>query len=215
MNVNPQFLDLVHISSTSPCRGTGNSFYASGADLDGEPWVTPPSIGCDEVIVSNLIGPLSVAIKASVTNGLAGHYLNFSGSVTGLVAHVTWSFGDGPTVTNVGIGSSHAWANPGDYEVIFTAYNTDNPAGVSTNLFVHISPVNRPLLEPLLAQSNSFQFLFPGETSVYYTIQSATNLAAPVNWQAFQYVYAYTDGVYLIKDPSATNGTRFYRVIAQ
>jgi hypothetical protein len=33
-----QFLDLFHIASTSPCRGAGNALYASGTDLDGEPW---------------------------------------------------------------------------------------------------------------------------------------------------------------------------------
>ncbi len=67
-SASQQFLDLFHIATTSPCRAAGSALYASGTDLDGEPWANPPSMGCDEVVVSNLVGPLSVVLIASQTN---------------------------------------------------------------------------------------------------------------------------------------------------
>ena len=60
----PALASMSHISSTSPCRGAGNSSYASGVDIDSETWATPPSIGCDEPGVATAGGPLTVDIRA-------------------------------------------------------------------------------------------------------------------------------------------------------
>ncbi len=127
---------------------------------------------------------------------------------------MSWSFGDGTTVTNAGAGISHQWASAGDYTVTFTAYNTDNQGGVSTNLLVHVSPVNPVQLQSVSVLSNKFQFQFTGQDGAFYVLQYATNLASPITWQVWGYPYS-TGTVYQFQDPLVTNGARFYRVVAQ
>ena len=214
-NANPQFLDWFHISSTSPCRNAGSLFYVTGTDLDGEFWANPPSMGCDEVVLSNLVGPLSVNLQTYQTNWLINRYYVFSGFITGRASRVEWSFGDGPTITNVGAANSHIWTNAGDYSVVFTAYNTDNPGGVYTNLFVHVQPLNSPQLQSALMVSNKFMFQFTGQLNANYIVQYATNLAPPVTWQTLQNIFNSNGGIYQITDSTAPVATRFYRVQAQ
>jgi len=216
-----QYLNLFHIALTSPCYGKGSTIFASGTDLDGEPWASPPSMGCDEVVVSNLVGPLSLNLIASQTNLLASppsvfppHIGWFQGIITGHAADVTWSFGDGPTITNLGAGAGHQWTNTGDYTVVFTAYNNDNPNGVATDTVVHVTLPNVPQLQPPMLVTNGFQFQFAGQSNANYTIQYATNLAPPVVWQALQEIYLNPYDVIQVND-SITNTARFYRVLAQ
>jgi hypothetical protein len=44
----PRMRDRVHIAPDSPCLAKGKYSYSSGTDIDGAPWLNPPSIGCDE-----------------------------------------------------------------------------------------------------------------------------------------------------------------------
>jgi hypothetical protein len=221
---------LFHIASTSPCFGTGNAAYASGTDLDGDPWQNPPSMGCDEVIVSNLVGPLSVDLQARYTNwvvsarnDILNRFDNFWGTIVGNASWVTWSFGDGPTVTNFGVNASHSWTNAGDYVVTFTAYNNDNPSGVSTNLIVHVNQLITPQLQPNVTATNGFRFQFLGETNsnyfVDYYVQYTTNLTPPITWQTLQDIFynyfLFTNNNMIQFTDSSTNAVRFYRVLAQ
>ena len=49
IDVDPQLLaDNVHLSVNSFCIGAGTTNGLSGADIDGQSWNAPPSIGCDE-----------------------------------------------------------------------------------------------------------------------------------------------------------------------
>jgi hypothetical protein len=222
LDVNPQFLDLFHIALTSQCFGTGNTAFASGTDLDGEPWLNPPSMGCDEVVISNLVGPLSVSFIPFHTNWVTIENDAFWGTIVGRASRAEWSFDDGSTVTNVGVNASHTWTNAGDYTVTFTAYNSDYPSGVSTDLTIHIAPFPVPQLQSAIWTTNGFQFQFLGVTNpsyiVQYTIQYATNLATTVAWQTLQNVfyYYYYGGNNLVQiTDSQTNAVRFYRVLAQ
>ncbi len=222
--LNAQYLDWYHIAATSPCCGAGSPLYASGTDLDGNPWNNPPSMGCAEVVVSNLVGPLSVNLLASPTNLwvsspplLYVHLAGFQGIITGHAASVAWSFGDGPAVTNFGVTEIHYWTNTGIYTVTFTAYNNDNPAGVSTNATVFVSQPIAPQLQMPALLTNGFELAFAGQSNTYYTIQYATNLAPPIVWQDWDSALFYynTSSVIQITDSPATNAARFYRVLAQ
>jgi hypothetical protein len=224
---DPQFVDLYHLSIYSPCRGAGSALYATGTDFDGQPWNNPPSMGCSEVVVSNRVGPLSVALSSYVegyppqTNVLVSypgslpHEVWFEGTITGLASYLSWNFGDGPDVTNADFYTAHSWTNTGVYNVVFTAYNNDNPAGVSTNTTITVVPVNPPQLQSLSVLSNSFQFQFTGEVNANYVVQYTTNLAPPVKWVTLESFYFSDGNVYQITDPISTNVIRFYRVLAQ
>jgi parallel beta-helix repeat protein len=215
---DPIFVDAAfHLSAASPCRGAGSSLYASGTDLDGEAWNNPPSIGADEVFDADFIGTLSVAIQSPETNLLVNHSLTLTGQITGRAAGLEWSFEDGTILTNVSYFISHTWTNTGDYSVIFTAYNTDNPGGVSTNLVVHVLPLAQPWLEPAsfsLSPSGNFQFQFNGQADAIYTVQVTTNLISPIVWQDLQTITS-TGGVVQVTDPNTPNGMSFYRVGVQ
>ncbi len=216
ISADPQFLGSSHIASTSPCRGAGSPLYTTGTDLDGEAWDNPPSMGCDEVLLANLVGPLSVALTASQTNLLVNRYGSFNATITGRPSRVQWEFGDGTVVTNTGRGINHQWMSAGDSFVTFTAYNTDHPEGVSTSLLVHVLELTPPQLQSLLMAGNAFQLQFTGQAGARYYIQVATNLAPPAYWQTLQTIYNSTGGVVQVSDPGAVaNASRFYRVLAQ
>lgn len=211
---DPQLVDTFHLAATSPCRGMGKSLGIVGADLDGDDWLNPPSIGCDEVVEAAFSGLLAVAIEAAQTNLLVNHALALTGRITGRAARLTWEFGDGPTITNASYITSHAWTNAGDYTVTFTAFNTDTPAGVATNLQFHVLPINQPVVTAGWATGTNFQFQFTGQADANYWVQYATNLAPPITWLTLTSLTG-TGGVVQISDTAVTNAARFYRVRAQ
>jgi hypothetical protein len=218
ITATPYFLDAgFHLPAQSPCRGTGSSLYASGEDMDGEAWATPPSMGVDEVVDANLTGSITLSINSWVTNTLAGQFrfLSFWDSITGRVSRIDWNFGDGVVVTNVSYYASHAWTNPGNYTVTSTAYNADNPAGVSASIGVEVLPLIQPLLQVVTLTSNGLSFSFEAQSSARYDVQYATNLAPPAVWQVLQTIHFSPGGTTLINDPASTNSARFYRVVGQ
>ena len=135
---DPQMTDLAHISATSPCIGAGSTNYSSGVDIDGEPWLNPPSIGCDEYYSGVTTGALSVGILAAYTNVATGFTVNFAGQIDGHASLNTWDFGDGTVVSN-SLDVTHVWSAPGDYAVVLTAFNDSNPGGVSATVVIHVA----------------------------------------------------------------------------
>ena len=210
-----QFLDSAyHLPAVSPCRGAGSSLYATGADNDGELWANPPSIGCDEVVDANLTGPLSITAQWAQTN-LVNRRFYFTGWVTGHVARLDWSLGDGTIVTNAGWGLSYTYTNAGDFTVTSTAFNNDNPTGVSTSIPVEVLPLVQPALLSSGVTNNAFRYGFAAQYGAKYTIQYATNLNPPVMWQTLQTIYFSPGGTTQISDSAWTNAARFYRVQVQ
>ncbi len=211
---DPQLTDGWHLSATSPCRGLGSASAATGTDLDGDPWASPPSMGCDEVNDATFIGSLSVSLTAAYPEVAAYGSLPLLGQVSGRAGRVEWSFGDGPNQTNLSALTFHTWTNPGDYLVTFTAYNTDNPGGVTTNLQVHVAPLVSPELAASGFSSNRFTLSFPGQAGITYVVEQTTNLAPPINWQPVQTLIS-TGDLIEVTDPKATNAMRFYRTRRQ
>jgi len=205
---DPQLMDESHIGENSPCRGAG-ILPSIGTDLDGQTWSNPPSIGCDEVLESDFSGALTVDLTTPWPEVAARGILPLSGQTRGRAARVEWSFGDGTVATNLSGFTTHAWTNPGDYPVTFTAFNTDNPTGVTTNLIVHVIPLAAPSLVAGLTGSN-FHFSFSGQPGVSYLIEQATNLSFPISWQSFGVVSGTGTLQVLVSAP--TNAIRFYRV---
>ncbi|HEY4416576.1 MAG TPA: hypothetical protein VGO57_12880 [Verrucomicrobiae bacterium] len=212
INVDPQILDLFHLSIASPCRGAGNGLYANGTDIDGEIWTNPPSMGCDEVIAANLIGPLSIDSISYQDHALVNRSVYFYGFYSGRAASTVLTFDDGTTATNSG--AWHTWTNSGDYTVSFTVYNNDNPSGVSSDIVMHVEPLKVPQIQSMTWMTNQFQFQFIAQTNANYFIQFTTNLESPVAWQMLQNIYYSPGGTIQISDPAATNAARFYRVSA-
>jgi hypothetical protein len=213
ISVDPQLVDGVHLAVTSSCRGAGNALFASGTDIDGEPWTNPPSMGCDEVWESALNGPLSVSLQSAWPEVVVNHALPLTALVTGRASNVEWSFGDG-VVTNASNPTSHAWTDTGDFNVTFTASNNDNVSGVSTNLAVHVIPLEIPPLAFTGPSSNSLGFQFLGQPGVLYTLERATNLTPPVAWQTFR-VFNGAGSTINTTDTTTGSPSRFYRLRVQ
>jgi hypothetical protein len=212
---DPQLVDDIHVSTTSPCRGAGSAAYVMGVDLDGENWQNHPSMGCDEPWESGLVGPLSVTILVPGTNLYVNHAVGLVGEITGRASRLAWDFGDGSSASDLSFLTSHTWTNPGVYSVIFTAYNGDNPTGVATNALVNVLPVPLPVLAGASMTANGFQFRFAAQFSLSYTVQRATNLSPPIAWQTVRSYLPGTEGVVQFVDSAVTNGAQFYRVRAQ
>jgi hypothetical protein len=137
ISAEPLLADLSHISAVSPCRNAGKADYTSGVDIDGEAWLNPPSIGCDEYQAGGITGPLNVSIGASSTNVVTGFQLDLSSQISGHASYNQWDFADGTTSANRQF-ESHAWNTAGDYLVKFHVYNESNPDGVTATLMIHV-----------------------------------------------------------------------------
>ena len=214
IGATPIFLDAnFRLAPASPGRNAGNSLYAAGYDLDGEPFNNPPSMGCDEFIEANQTGPLSFTFLSPWTSTFTNYFTGFIALFNGRVTQLQWSFGDGTITTNAGNFVSHAWTNTGTYSVTLTVYNVDHPSGVSSNFSIFVDTLNPPTLESAGVINNAFTFNFMAQTNASYFVQYATNLVAPINWQNLTIFYS-PGGPTSIQDPVGTNVMRFYRVQA-
>jgi hypothetical protein len=171
--LDPQLASASHLSAGSPCRGAGSAAYATGTDIDGEPWGNPPSIGCDEYRAGAVTGPLTVGLAASDTNVPAGYAVSLTALIEGRTTQSVWDFGDGVVVSNRPY-ASHAWAAPGDYVVALRAYNDANVAGVSATVTIHVVP--QPVLY-VAASSPNPRAPYASWATAATNIQDAVNAA--------------------------------------
>ncbi len=139
ISLDPQLASVSHLSAGSPCRGAAR-LRGYGADLDGDAWSSPSSMGCDEYLSGMVTGALNVAISAPFTNIASSFPLTLTAMIDGRLSTSVWDFGDGTTVSNRPY-ASHAWSVPGDYVVRLTAFNESHPEGVNANLTVQVQPV--------------------------------------------------------------------------
>ena len=134
----PKLLSALHIAAGSPCVGAGDSVYAVGVDIDGEPWENPPSIGCDEVYASALTGKLSVAISANKTLVQTNETMIFYADIDGKVSGNAWTFDDGSSQETDKFEINHSWNSINEYKIILTAFNDTFPGGISDTVSVQV-----------------------------------------------------------------------------
>lgn len=87
---------------------------------------------------------------------------------------------------------------------------------VLTNGTLAVIATNPPTITSFVLQGNgAFEVNGSGSASQGYTLQAATNLAAPINWVEATNTVAATNGLFQLLDLEATNYLqRFYRVSA-
>ncbi|MCK4563544.1 MAG: right-handed parallel beta-helix repeat-containing protein, partial [Verrucomicrobia bacterium] len=132
----PLLVSASHIATNSPCVGAGSASYASGTDIDGEVWQSPPAMGCDE-ITGSITGTIQLSISGP-ESVCENHATTYSIEVQGAITETVLDFGDGQSATNVMLSVDHAWSTPGTYSLTLTGYNDEFPGGVSTSLVVQV-----------------------------------------------------------------------------
>ena len=142
IDLDPQLVSATHLATNSPCSTAGSAAYATGTDIDGDPWGTPPAMGADQPLPASATGPLTVRVEATYTNVAIGLGVAFVGRIEGHALSCEWDFGDG-TMTKNQPWTYHAWSVPGRFTVRFTAYNGTEPLGVSASLEVQVDEVPR------------------------------------------------------------------------
>ena len=150
----PALADLQHLSAASPCRGAGSSLYATGTDLDGDPWAAVPAMGCDEFVAGAVLGPLTMAMQADYTAVGTGFTVHFTAQFGGHASASRWDFGDSTIVSNRPY-AAHRWTSAGSYRVVLTAFNDSYPGGISatTTVSVVTAPMHYVVLGNSAAES--------------------------------------------------------------
>jgi sugar lactone lactonase YvrE len=171
---DPELASASHLSLFSPCRGAGSAGYATGVDIDGEAWGTPPSIGCDEFHDGAVTGPLTVRIAAAYTNVAVGFPLGLTAGIEGRTTLSLWDFGDGTQSLDQPY-TAHAWTATGEYPVELWAFNESHPEGVKTTMMVHV--MAQPVYYVALSNSSPLP-PYGSWASAATNIQDAVNAAS-------------------------------------
>ena len=137
----PQLSSAYHLAGSSPCIGEGRSIYAFGQDIDGEAWLSPPSIGCNEFHVGAVTGAVDINIYAETIFAVSGAPIQFAADIYGKVTNTIWDFGDGTILTNQPF-VTHSFSADGTYQVTLKTFNQSWPAGIETGVSVEVASYN-------------------------------------------------------------------------
>ncbi|MCF7707729.1 MAG: PKD domain-containing protein [Verrucomicrobia bacterium] len=187
---DPLLISSTHISPFSPCAGSGSTNSVSGLDIDGQPWKSPPSMGCDEVYTEHLTGDIQVSIIPEAQKVVCNKDMECKAGIQGSVSSNLWSFGDGTSAVNK-YKVSHSWTEPGTYEVTLAAYNDDNPNGVLASAMIEVVDINYYVNSK---NTNNAEYPFTSQETAAITIQDAVD-AAQANGVLGAHVIV-TNGVY-------------------
>jgi hypothetical protein len=210
----PQLLDASHIAVTSPCRSAGTNFGIAGfLDIDGDPWLTNAPIGCDEVVESELIGPLGINLFGWPEIAVGGVF-PLGATITGRASQLTLNFDDGTVKSNSVFGITHVWTNAGDYLITALAFNNDYPQGVSATLPVHVVPITNPTISSTTISASTFSLQFLSQAGLTYELDAVTNIVPPLSWQILKSLSS-TGGVITATDTIGPSVQKFYRLKVQ
>ncbi len=172
----PRLASLSHLSSDSPCLGAGLFEYTTGPDLDGEEWLDPPSMGCDEIHPGMATGDLSVAISLSFSNVAVGYPLDFTAWITGRTTRSEWFLSDGLSISNQPY-LVHAFPTAGIHSVVLQVFNETHPGGVSATVQVHVAEL---AVHFVALNNNASVAPFTNWISAATNIQDAIDAASQV-----------------------------------
>ena len=172
---DPVLASAFRLSSSSPCRGSGAAVSNDGLDIDGQPWGSPRSMGCQEFVAGQMTGALTAAIQLTFTNFCRGFPVSFQAMIDGHVSASRWEFGDGTVVSNRPY-LSHAWSQPGDYPVVLRAYNDTYPAGCCATVQVHVAA---QAIYYVAATNPAPKVPYGSWSIAAHTIQDAVDVAPP------------------------------------
>ncbi|HTY86023.1 MAG TPA: choice-of-anchor Q domain-containing protein [Candidatus Acidoferrum sp.] len=123
----------------SPGINAGNNSYVTVAtDFNGNPRITGGAVdmgACEFNPIQDLVPQIRKSFNFD--NFAAGYPVSFAGLVAGCPDYLWWDFGDGITVTNQAA-ASHAWAGPGTFDVVLTAYSASLGYGLSATTRVQV-----------------------------------------------------------------------------
>ncbi len=134
-------LDNPHIVAASPGINAGSTNLVLGLeqDIDGEARVYGGTVdmGCDEFIGTNILGPLSAAIRGE-TQVVAGEAADLFADIRGKAWGYVWTVA-GPGATAVVANTfmiDPDWPVAGRYEVVLTASNLATSAAATVSVHV-------------------------------------------------------------------------------
>ena len=139
---DPALATIWRLATNSPLVAAGISGFATGKDVDGEAWLTPPALGCDQPTASAATGSMGVSIYTDYSLIAVDFPAQFRLSVAGKPTETRWNFGDGTGETNRPI-TSHAWSQTGVFAVVCRAINLSYPAGLAVTTTIQVIPAPR------------------------------------------------------------------------
>ncbi len=172
---DPQMASASHLSAASPCRAAGFSKAAESVDIDREPWLSPPSIGCDEYHAGAVTGAVSVAILTSYRTVATETPLTLNADIAGRVTASRWEFHDGLMISNRP-SATRQWPAPGTFAVILRAYNESYPTGMAATTTVQV--ISQPVYYVRVDSATPVPPYFSWNTAAK-TIQDAVDTATP------------------------------------
>lgn len=138
ITLNPLFLTVSHLSSNSPCARAGSPSFSQGVDIDGEPWLSPPSMGADQVTSTSDSGELHLFLSASAPSVVVGRNLELRVDSIGSLKSWRLDFGDGSQVTN-SQPVTHSWSKHGTYVLTLTGVSDREPQEQSVTLSISVT----------------------------------------------------------------------------
>lgn len=168
-------------------------------------------------IVNPGLAPL-VITNVTLPNGTAGQNYSVQLGATGGQSPYTWSLAPGsenpPTGLSLSPGGLISGTPAAGGSTAFKVQVTDEYDNVAGQVYsINVSAqVSQPVLGPVQWKPGQFGMFLTGQANQNYTIQASATLS-PANWVTLFVTNNPATNSYVVKDPNATNSTRYYRAV--